>query len=577
MMNSKKIVLLAILACTGMGAGVAAQAQGLPTGPNIVYGYSSNPQTAFSAIGNPAAPAASLPKGRSAQIRFGLVSAGMGLELGKVQADEVRDASDELEALSDETDFNVDDDQTLLEMKTDVVNQINPLFSPLNRLLGNLSQGNLMALNAGVQPFTPFVLTLPALGGSLVLDTSQEVVLGVNVLHDDFASWTTDDIAITGIAQLAAPTIQDVVNSAEVQTAATVRNNDADPDNDVDLNQLKTDAELAGTTAGRTAALSALNTLNELLTEAIAATAPPAQAALIATQEDLVKTRDAVEDEDDPDTAADKQVQLNASDGTAKTKLKNDSTLLVRAATIEKVGVGYSRVVWNYGGTGRPDVPAWKEGSLATGVRVKFYRVGLKRYAVRMADGEDAIKQFEKDVEKDEDIPLSTGFGVDAGVLWTNPRYRAGLWVNNVNSPKFKYNRLDMTTYENPNGDVVNSLAAGKTYEMKPQVHVEGAWTPFGNFVFNVTADANESPDPIGRDYQWVTASAAYATNTWWIPGLRAGYRKNLAGSELSYGTLGMRWLGVDLDVAAALENMDLEGDSVPRGMMLYLSSSMSF
>lgn len=123
-------------------------------------------------------------------------------------------------------------------------------------------------------------------------------------------------------------------------------------------------------------------------------------------------------------------------------------------------------------------------------------------------------------------------------------------------------------------------LNGGATYEMKPQLQLEGAvYSESQNWVVNAGLDANAVPDPVGRDFQWLTLSGAYATDSWWIPGARVGYRTNLAGSKLSYVTGGLTMFkALSLDVAYGLDSVtDDKGNSIPRSAMINLGLQMTF
>ncbi len=85
--------------------------------------------------------------------------------------------------------------------------------------------------------------------------------------------------------------------------------------------------------------------------------------------------------------------------------------------------------------------------------------------------------------------------------------------------------------------------------------------------------------DAVGRDFQWATLSGAYATNSWWIPGARVGYRTNLAGSKLSYITGGLTlFKALTLDIAYGLDSTrDNNGKSIPRSAMINLGIQTTF
>jgi hypothetical protein len=108
---------------------------------------------------------------------------------------------------------------------------------------------------------------------------------------------------------------------------------------------------------------------------------------------------------------------------------------------------------------------------------------------------------------------------------------------------------------------------------------LEGAlYTESQNWVISLAADANAVSDPFGDEYQWFTASAAYATDSWLIPGFRVGYRQNMAGSELNYATAGATlFKALNLDLAYALEDITIDGNTVPRGLILNLGLELTF
>jgi len=89
--------------------------------------------------------------------------------------------------------------------------------------------------------------------------------------------------------------------------------------------------------------------------------------------------------------------------------------------------------------------------------------------------------------------------------------------------------------------------------------------------------DANAVEDVFGDEYRWATVSAAYATDSWWLPGIRAGLRKNLAGSEINYYTLGATLAMVNFDVAWSSDTVTIDDSTVPRGAMFNLGLEVSF
>jgi len=246
----------------------------------------------------------------------------------------------------------------------------------------------------------------------------------------------------------------------------------------------------------------------------------------------------------------------------------NDSTLLVKAAVVGELGLGYSRPVLSR-----------DTGDLTAGVRAKYYQVKLARDAQLLVNSTGA----QSTLKASQTYTSSSGVGLDVGTLWTAKRYRVGAWINNINGPSFKFNAItaaELQTAGYTNNAIISQLTADQTYKMKPQLEMEGAfYSESQNWVLNAGLDGNKVQDPVGRDFQWATLSAAYATNSWWIPGVRVGYRTNLAGSKLSYATGGLTMFkALSLDIAYGLKSItDNSGKSIPRSAMINLGLQMTF
>jgi hypothetical protein len=246
----------------------------------------------------------------------------------------------------------------------------------------------------------------------------------------------------------------------------------------------------------------------------------------------------------------------------------NDSTLLVKAAVVGELGLGYSRPVLSS-----------DTGDLTAGVRAKYYQVKLARDAQQLISSNGA----QSTLKASQTYTSNTGVWLDVGTLWTAKRYRVGAWINNINGPSFKFNTIttaELTAAGYSNTAIMNQLAADQTYKMKPQLEMEGAfYSESQNWVLNAALDGNKVQDPVGRDFQWATLSAAYATNSWWIPGVRVGYRTNLAGSKLNYVTGGLTMFkALSLDIAYGLKSItDNSGKSIPRSAMINLGLQMTF
>jgi hypothetical protein len=404
---------------------------------------------------NPAAPAVLWQKTSGWGVRMGLISLGGGYEIGKLD-----DIDERIEAVSDQISvaqrFEVSNNATEEEARQAIVAQANnELIDPVNEIFAILAKDGQGAVfgNAHV-PLTPFVISAPAWGGTVVVDARFNLITGVHVVSTPLVDVVDTDINVTGA-----------------------------PGN------------------------------------------------------------------------FDASLDYDPSD--------NDTSMLVRAALVKEFGVGYSRDVWT---------PEGGAGTLSMGGRIKYYEVELGREAIKLTDDSD----FEDAFDGGSSTVKSRGVGLDVGALWSARHYRAGGWINNLNSPEFKYNALDLSGYTHP--DVIVELSGDKVFIMKPQFQVEGAlYTENRHWVLDMGLDVNAVQDPVGREFQWVAVNGAYIAGTALVPGVRVGYRENLAGTRLSYATAGLSWLGVNLDVAYGLEKVQFGGNAIPRSFMLNISSSMTF
>ena len=242
----------------------------------------------------------------------------------------------------------------------------------------------------------------------------------------------------------------------------------------------------------------------------------------------------------------------------------NDSSVLLKAGLVTDLSLGYSTSLFKT-----------QEATLFAGVRGHYYTVEQSRVGIRMAGLNDVEQQFEDALDQDRES--DSGMGVDLGVLWVSEHYRLGATLANANEPSFDAGTIDLTGYDLA-GPVAQELAADDSFTMEKQLQLEAAiYTASQNWVISGSMDANAVKDVMGDEYRWATVSAAYATDSWWLPGIRAGIRKNLAGTKINYYSLGATIAMLNLDVAWSTDEVDIDGETLPRGAMVNLGLDFSF
>lgn len=255
---------------------------------------------------------------------------------------------------------------------------------------------------------------------------------------------------------------------------------------------------------------------------------------------------------------------VDPGSGEYRLRFFNDSLLLTKAAKIFEFSAGYSRLAF---GNDR--------GKLYWGIKAKAYRVGLAQVDTRFGDLSDSEALF--DDIKDAEFNYDNALSLDVGAVWVGKNYTVGASVNDLFEPDFDFPAIDFTRYRDQ--QVLRQLRKERVYQMDRQVRLQaGYFSEKGRWTVNMGLDANDIQDPMGDEYQWFTVSAGYNTQKWWLPGARIGYRENLSGTGLKYISAGITLFKyVDLDIAATLDSVDIDGKSLPRGANLSLGFEIVF
>jgi len=270
---------------------------------------------------------------------------------------------------------------------------------------------------------------------------------------------------------------------------------------------------------------------------------------------------DPIDSSGDPLVQGDDDVYYN---GTTLVIENNDSTVMGSVAAIGEFSLAYSRLVHNN-----------EKSDIYGGFRLKALRVGLVRDTIKLSDTNNNITSSIENYSADD---IQTAMTADIGVLYTTDHYRIGATVNNITSPSFDYNKVDLSTYDNTT-NVYSRLSKTQSFTMDRQFVLEGAWYSKNRYwVLNASYEVNAVTDPFGDDYQWFVVSAAYASDSFLIPGFRLGLRNNLAGSKLSYLTAGTTLFNIfNLDLAYSTESVEVDGSSYPRSFFASLGFSVNF
>ena len=244
--------------------------------------------------------------------------------------------------------------------------------------------------------------------------------------------------------------------------------------------------------------------------------------------------------------------------------IANDSSLIAKATRQTELSAGYSRQAWSN-----------ESGSLYLGIRAKAYFMNLSRISIRFGDITDSSELF--DEIRNADYRSDTRLGMDVGALWVADRYQLGIQITNVNEPNFRFPGVNLDPYSADR--IIEFLQADQSYRMDRQGKLEGSW--FGRerrWSAHIGLDADPATDPLGDEFQWLTLSTGLQFDSRWLQDLRIGYRENLAGTRLNYlgvGLTAFRFL--NFDVSSALDTTSIDGNKLPRGLMLSLGFQVNW
>lgn len=254
----------------------------------------------------------------------------------------------------------------------------------------------------------------------------------------------------------------------------------------------------------------------------------------------------------------------NPANQKVKLHIDNDSLLLVKSTKIMQLSFAYSKKAYES-----------DAGSFYWGVKPTFYRVGLTNVSARLGEVTDAEAIFE-DI-KNASYVYKNGFDFDFGAVWAAPHYQLGASLTNVIENTYRFPELDREKLDSPK--ILQQLDHHSEFTMQRQVKLEaGIFTEQRHWSLHAELDANPVEDPMRDRYQWLTVTAGYAADSWWLPSARVGFSRNLAGTKLSYLNAGLTFMKfVNLDVATTLDTVTLDGEKYMRGVNVRLGVQFDY
>lgn len=230
-------------------------------------------------------------------------------------------------------------------------------------------------------------------------------------------------------------------------------------------------------------------------------------------------------------------------------------------------------------------------GQLYAGAKLSVYAIELSKqvFLLQKLDGKD-IGDVIRD-EYDNNSQSTTAAGLDLGVIWASERYRLGATLYNLNQPSFDYGPIGENCQTRAENSVARAnceaaadfaqvrgeIKALESHKKSAYLAVDGTYYWQSNAWVSAALDLASYDDFVGTQNQWLNISGTYSPSTHWLPTVRSGLQKNLAGSKLTQLALGLEFKGVSLDVSWALDSTAIDGSDLPRSFGFSLAIAEQF
>ena len=262
------------------------------------------------------------------------------------------------------------------------------------------------------------------------------------------------------------------------------------------------------------------------------------------------------------------------------------SAAYIKSGIQKRLSFGYSQPLFS------EDRFAHLGGRLYGGLKANVYNLELSKqvFHLQQLDGKDIEDVVEDEYENN--LRSTTAIGLDAGLLWDADRYRVGLTFKDINSPTFDYGEIGVNcstkgeaTIARSNCELTKNFAEALGEIRQNETHTkpilattDATFFITNRWTVNAYAELAAYDDIVGTQNQWTSIGTAYYPKSYWLPSVRLGLQKNLAGSKISSYGLGLTFFKlVNLDVATSSEKVTHEDTTVPRRFSFSLSIEERF
>lgn len=266
-------------------------------------------------------------------------------------------------------------------------------------------------------------------------------------------------------------------------------------------------------------------------------------------------------------------------------KFETNTAMYLKSGIEKKATISYGRDVF----ANHPMLEGI--GTLYAGVKLNIINMELSKQVIPLSSlNGKGLSDVISD-SYDENLSSSTNFGLDFGLVLAAEDYRVGLTLENLNSPSFDYGKVGVNCFELGENNLMRDqcetasffiqkgeISASETHKKHALMRVDGLYFLSDAWTISASYDLAKYDDVTGFENQWLHLATALDPVSPLMPAIRLGYKKNLAGSQLSSAMFGMTLFKlVSLDLEYGLDSVNVDGTSAPRRLGFSFSLSESF
>lgn len=211
------------------------------------------------------------------------------------------------------------------------------------------------------------------------------------------------------------------------------------------------------------------------------------------------------------------------------------------------------------------------DAKLSYGVKARMVQIGGNTYAYNFNRNLSSLNDVEQEIEDavnvlDDSVSTDSSVTVDLGFRVSTPNWNVGLTGKNLVAVETD---LEVKHDAQATSDMSDSYEA--KVKMEPYGIIDAAYhTEDKNWKISAYAETNEHQVYTGAKEQNIGVHASYATDNAWIPDVRLGADKNLAGSELTKYSIGLTMGIASLDISASDFSYDGENQEDFAGQIAF-------